>query len=616
MGKRISRWSTWWPLAFLVFATAAVPGLRAAPVAAATSPYTAVDLGTLGGASSSAAAINEAGVVVGTSAVASGQSAAFLWTPTGGMHDFGTGVSSSAVDINNAGQIVGNWVDPASNQMHAFLWTPAHGTTDLGTLGGATSSAAKINNAGEVVGSARTASGQVHAFLWTPDDGMIDLGGMGGVVSQATGINDDGTVVGVAADASFVPHAFVWTRAGGMIEFNLGTETDVHAINNAGQIGGNWIVPTPSGGTTFHGFLWTPSVGTVDVGTIGLSYSYGLDLNDSGQLVGFFRVAAPGTVERAYVWTQAGGPIDLGTLGGINSRANGLNDADQIVGSAQMADGATHATLWQLAGSTPPAAPSAPDLAAAGDSGASDVDNVTWRQSLIFEGTAEKGTTVTLYRGTAAVGTRHADVFSGTWVIPDTVTADGKYSYTATATDAAGNTSPASAALVVTVDTHAPVLAADGLTADANSPYGAAVPYVVAATDTMDPSPAVTCSPAAGSLFAIGDTTLNCTAVDLAGNTATASFVVHVRGASEQASALAELVIATDAKQGILSSLDAKLGALQQALGAANAGSRSDAVNKLGAFMNDVTAQSGRALTQQQASQLIAAAQQIQATLG
>src|SRR5262249_16853547 len=124
------------------------------------------------------------------------------------------------------------------------------------------------------------------------------------------------------------------------------------------------------------------------------------------------------------------------------------------------------------------------------------------------------------------------------------------------------------------------------------------------------------CSPAAGSLFPIGDTTLGCTGVDLAGNTASAGFTVHVRGAAEQTNTLAELVIATEAKQGVLGSLDAKLGAVQQALAAPNAGNRADAVNKRGAFINDVTAQSGKALTPGQASQLITTAQRIQKTLG
>jgi uncharacterized protein YdaL len=112
---------------------------------------------------------------------------------------------------------------------------------------------------------------------------------------------------------------------------------------------------------------------------------------------------------------------------------------------------------------TPPAAPSVPDLAAASDSGVSDSDNVTNKTTLTFTGTAQNGSTVTLYRGTTAVGTTTADAVSGTWSITDAVAADGAYGYTATATDRAGNTSGASdPPLPVTVDTVAPALNVSG----------------------------------------------------------------------------------------------------------------------------------------------------------
>ncbi|XP_072022044.1 uncharacterized protein [Amphiura filiformis] len=46
------------------------------------------------------------------------------------------------------------------------------------------------------------------------------------------------------------------------------------------------------------------------------------------------------------------------------------------------------------------------------------------------------------------------------------------------------------------------------------------------ATDNIDPSPTVSCSPTSGSFFATGDTTVTCTATDAATNTATCTFTV------------------------------------------------------------------------------------------
>jgi hypothetical protein len=166
-------------------------------------------------------------------------------------------------------------------------------------------------------------------------------------------------------------------------------------------------------------------------------------------------------------------------------------------------------------------------------------------------------------------------------------------------------------------DTVPPTLTVPAdITVPATSIEGASVAFNVTATDDHDSNPAVSCSPASGGLFPVGDTTVTCMATDQAGNTTTDSFKIHVSGAADQLSALVSAVRTTNGTQGIVNSLDAKLTAVQQALTAANAGNRGDATNKLGAFINDVSAQSGKALTPDQAAQLINAAKQIQAALG
>jgi hypothetical protein len=92
------------------------------------------------------------------------------------------------------------------------------------------------------------------------------------------------------------------------------------------------------------------------------------------------------------------------------------------------------------------------------DTGGDPSDEITSDQTLVFAGTAEADSMVTLTRsGSGAIGTTMADL-GGAWTFDDTATtlAAGSYSITATATDLAGNVSTASATLNVTVDTAAP----------------------------------------------------------------------------------------------------------------------------------------------------------------
>ncbi len=78
-------------------------------------------------------------------------------------------------------------------------------------------------------------------------------------------------------------------------------------------------------------------------------------------------------------------------------------------------------------------------------------------------------------------------------------------------------------------DTTAPALNLADIIAEATSPDGAAVTFSPTATDLVDGSVAVTCAPTSGSIFALGDTTVDCSATDTAGNTAIGSFTVTVQ---------------------------------------------------------------------------------------
>ncbi|MGO3785800.1 MAG: tandem-95 repeat protein [Pseudoalteromonas prydzensis] len=107
-----------------------------------------------------------------------------------------------------------------------------------------------------------------------------------------------------------------------------------------------------------------------------------------------------------------------------------------------------------------PSAPSTPDLNAAADSGLSTTDNITNDTTPTFSGTAESGSTVSLYSdqvgaGATVIGSGIAT--DGNWQITtSTLTAGLDHAISAKATDSANNVSSSSSALTVTIDTTAP----------------------------------------------------------------------------------------------------------------------------------------------------------------
>jgi probable HAF family extracellular repeat protein len=163
-------------------------------------------------------------VVVGASDTATGGTHGALWFwaengPT--VVDLGTlgGPTSQALAINGYGLVVGS-ADTAIGT-DAFLYEFGK-MFDLGNLGGSFASANAINAGAVVVGTSNTTGdGDTHAFIWNWRRGLRDLNSLipansGWDLQTANSINDDGTIVGTGVFNDPMngaeSHAFVLTR--------------------------------------------------------------------------------------------------------------------------------------------------------------------------------------------------------------------------------------------------------------------------------------------------------------------------------------------------------------------------------------------------------------------
>ncbi len=168
--------------------------------------------------------------------------------------------------------------------------------------------------------------------------------------------------------------------------------------------------------------------------------------------------------------------------------------------------------------------PSVPVITTFADNSGSTLDHLTTDTTPTLTITAEAGSTVRVYQNGVLVGTATETATPGTFTFTSAALPDDTYSFTATATDAADNTSAASAPFAIIIDHTLPSVPVITTFAD-NS--GSTLDHL-----TTDTTPTLTITAEAGSTVRVYQ---NGVLVGTATETATpGTFTLHLGGAAGQ----------------------------------------------------------------------------------
>jgi probable HAF family extracellular repeat protein len=173
--------------------------------------------------SSFSAALNDTGLIAGSSDTDTGERQAFAWTRSSGLVNIDTLNSFDAlvVAVGARGEVAGNRIGSIADfSYHPFLWTPATGMVDLGTAGGTEAFVLAMSPRLHIAGLIDLPDGNQRAMSWTRATGIRNLGTLGGAMSRAIDVNDRGQIVGYAQNTAGDNRAFVWTAKKGMQDLN------------------------------------------------------------------------------------------------------------------------------------------------------------------------------------------------------------------------------------------------------------------------------------------------------------------------------------------------------------------------------------------------------------
>ncbi|MBX9601264.1 MAG: hypothetical protein K2X35_09675 [Bryobacteraceae bacterium] len=278
--------------------------------------YQIADLGSLGGGSSAAFAINASGAAVGASRTASAIDVAFrnddaLLYPLAAAR-------STAAAINDSGIIAGTVFGPSGGQ--AVLWSNGQANA----IAGPGSYAMGLNNSGSATGSV-----QGSAFRWGA--GALETLNLGWW-SAGYAINASGAIAGYAEIAPGKFAAFLWDGNNVALLPSVGGRTSYAlALNDEGTVAGSSTNQAGYGRAT----MWRKGA-AVDLGTLGGAASFAHGINATGLVVGA-SFDSSNSCTRAFLF-QNGIMLDLNSLllsrgGWLLTAAYGINESGQIAGT-------------------------------------------------------------------------------------------------------------------------------------------------------------------------------------------------------------------------------------------------------------------------------------------
>ena len=123
-----------------------------------------------------------------------------------------------------------------------------------------------------------------------------------------------------------------------------GSDPIVTSYNNSGQIIGSLTFYSAYHHTEFaSAFIWDSTKGATFIPGM----SYAADINESGQVAGFYAVPWF-ELTSALIWDNESGTRDIGSLGYKFNYAEGINDFGTVVGSSAILDSTStpHAFIW------------------------------------------------------------------------------------------------------------------------------------------------------------------------------------------------------------------------------------------------------------------------------
>ena len=242
------------------------------------------------------------------------------------------------------------------------------------------------------------------------------------------------------------------------------------------------------GAVLSQAYTFDTSSPTITFSGLALSADTGASASDfitrtAAQTIGATLSSAPGAGDIVYgsldngaTWTDITSKVSGTSLSWNGVTLAGSDTLQLKVVDAAGNTGSVKTQPYVLDTSTP-ATPGTPVLATASDTGAQNNDRITSDTTPTLSGTAENGSTVTVFDGATLLGTVTAG--AGGWTLTTGTLAEGSHTITVVCTDAAGNASAASAALTIEVDTTAPVVATVAVPANGTYYSGGALDFTV-----------------------------------------------------------------------------------------------------------------------------------------